>query len=73
MKCDEQGDVWVTGPHGIWVLDPDGRRLGTIPTPEPALNLHWGGPDWSTLFITTKAGLLRLPTRTRGRLEPFMR
>src|SRR5436190_672815 len=30
MKLDERGDVYVTGPEGIWVFDPDGQHLGTI-------------------------------------------
>jgi gluconolactonase len=72
MKCDEDGNVWVTGPHGIWILDPSGRHLGTLRTPEPALNLHWGGAGWRTLFITGRTTLFRVPTRTAGRREPFM-
>jgi gluconolactonase len=72
MKCDERGNVWATGPHGIWILDPSGRHLGTLCTPEPALNLHWGGPGWSTLFVTGRTTLYRIATRTRGRREPFM-
>jgi gluconolactonase len=39
MKCDERGDIWVTGPGGIWVLGPDGEHLGTILTPEGVGNL----------------------------------
>jgi gluconolactonase len=73
MKCDEHGNVWATGPHGIWILDPAGRHLGTLRTPEPALNLHWGGDGWSTLFITGRSTLFRVRTSTRGSREPFMR
>jgi gluconolactonase len=73
MKCDEHGNVWVTGPGCIEVLDPEGGRLGKLPLPERPLNLHWGGPDWSWLFVTTTTSLYRFKTTTRGRLEPFMR
>jgi gluconolactonase len=73
MKCDEHGNVWVTGPGGLWVLSPDGEHLGVVKTPEPATNLHWGGPDWSWLFVTARTKVFRVQTRVSGRLEPFMR
>ena len=25
MKCDERGNIWVTGPKGIWVISPARR------------------------------------------------
>ena len=28
MKCDEQGNIWVTGPGGVWVISADGEHLG---------------------------------------------
>ena len=36
MKVDRQGNLFATGPLGIWVWDPDGRHLGTIILPEQA-------------------------------------
>ena len=66
MKCDERGNVWCTGPGGVWVISPDGERLGVIETPEMAANLAWGGPSGTTLFITASSQLLRLETRVRG-------
>jgi gluconolactonase len=62
MKCDEHGNVWVTGPGGVWVIDPSGQRLGRIRTPEVAGNLTWGGDDLHTLFITTSTTVHSLPT-----------
>ena len=26
MKLDERGNVWVTGPGGVWVFDPHGEQ-----------------------------------------------
>jgi gluconolactonase len=72
MKCDEDGNVWVTGPGCIQIFDPAGRGAGRLPVPGRPLNLHWGGPDWSWLFVTTTTSLYRFRTRTRGRREPFM-
>ena len=73
MKCDEGGNIWVTGPSGVWVIGPDGEHLGTIQIPEPVGNLHWGGPDWSWMFVCASTGLYRFETKTSARREPFMR
>jgi gluconolactonase len=53
MECDEHGNVWVTGPGGVWVLSPQGERLGIVKTPEVAGSLCWGGGDLHTLFVMT--------------------
>ncbi len=66
MKCDERGNVWCTGPGGVWVISPEGERLGIVETPEFAANLGWGGPSGTTLFITASSQLLRLETLVRG-------
>lgn len=53
MKCDERGNVWVTGPGGVWVISPAVQRLGVIRAPEVVGNLTWGGEDLHTLFLMT--------------------
>jgi gluconolactonase len=73
MKCDEHGNVWVTGPGGVWILAPDGTPLGLVETPARTGNMHWGGPDWSWLFICCSSSVYRLRTNVSGRREPFMR
>lgn len=72
MKCDAQGNIWCTGPDGLWVYAPDGRRLGTIGVPEMVANLHWGGQDWHTLFITASTSLYALNTKVGPHRESFM-
>lgn len=66
MKVDQHGNIFVTGPKGIWVWDPAGRHLGTIEMPEQPANLNWGDPDYSTLYITATTSVYRLRTKTRG-------
>jgi len=62
MECDELGNVWVTGPGGVWVIDPHGERIGVVETPETCTSLSWGGADMRTLFLTTTTTLHSLAT-----------
>ena len=72
MKCDMHGNVWLTGPGGIWVYSPAGELLGKVRIPEMASNLTWGGPDWRTLFVTATHSVYRVPTKVGPRAEPYM-
>ena len=73
MKCDEYGNVWVTGPKGLWVFNPKGVQLGVIQIPEHTANLHWGGIDWHTLFVTASTSVYSITTKVGPRIESFMR
>ena len=53
MKVDVQGNVYCTGPGGIWAIDSSGVHLGTIRTSEQVTNLAFGGDDWKTMYFTT--------------------
>jgi gluconolactonase len=72
MKCDALGNIWCTGPEGLWVYAPDGRLLGKIAVPEIVANLHWGGTGWRTLFITASTSLYALETKIGPHKESFM-
>ena len=73
MKCDERGNIWVTGPGGIWVISAAGEHLGTILVPENTGNLTWGGEDWHTLYIPSSTSLYAIRTIVGPRTEPYMR
>jgi gluconolactonase len=66
IKVDALGNVYCAGPDGVWVLAPDGRLLGKIPTPEVPSNLAFGGDDRSTLYVTARTGLYRIGLKTSG-------
>ena len=54
MKVDVEGNVYCTGPGGVWIIDPSGKHLGTILTgAQQTTNCAWGGEDWKSMFITT--------------------
>ena len=67
LKVDLQGNVFCTGPGGVWVCRPKGEVLGRILVPEVPANLAWG-EDGSVLFITARTSVYRLQTTTRGAL-----
>lgn len=66
MKVDREGNLYVTGPEGVWIWDPDGRHLGTIVMPEQPANLAWGDADYQTLYITAKTSVYKIRTNARG-------
>ena len=67
MKVDVEGNVYCTGPGGIWIIDASGKLLGRILTgPEPPSNVAWGEDDWKTLFYTTRHSLGRIRLKIGG-------
>jgi gluconolactonase len=66
IKVDRRGNVYVSGPGGLWILSPDGRHLGTIRGPEHPHNLAWGDRDGRTLFLTAQTGLYRIRLEVEG-------
>ena len=67
MKVDVEGNVYCTGPGGVWIMDATGRHLGTVLTEvEHTTNIAWGGDDWKTLYITTFQTLARIELKIPG-------
>jgi gluconolactonase len=66
MKIDTDGRVWCTGPEGVWVFDPTGKRLGILDLPEKPSNVCWGDPDRRTLFITARSSVYRVRACVAG-------
>ena len=66
MKVDTQGNVWESGPRGIWIISPDGRHLGTILTPEFVANLCFGDRDNKTLYVAARTGVYKIRVNIPG-------
>jgi gluconolactonase len=66
MKVDKKGNVYSTGPGGVWIMSPEGKHIGTILEPHHPANLTFGGPDGKTLFITSRPGLYRIRLQVEG-------
>jgi gluconolactonase len=75
IKVDVRGNVFCTGPGGVWVFDPSGDHLGTILTDvihnhNDPTNMAFGGPDGKTLFITTSSSVLSIQLEINGLPPP---
>lgn len=52
IKVDQHGNLYVSGPGGLWVLSAAGKHLGTLKGPEHPHSLAWGDEDGRTLYLT---------------------
>jgi len=66
MKVDSEGNIYVTSPGGVTIVDPEGNKLGVIEIPEVSANVAWGDDDWKTLFITASTSLYRIKLNVAG-------
>ena len=66
MKVDSQGNVYATGPAGVWVFSPGGKHLGTIKPPEVPANCNWG-EDGTVLYITARTSVYRIKLAVAGK------
>src|SRR5213083_263467 len=66
MKVDQKGNVYVSGPGGVWIISPGAKHLGTIKAPELPANFAWGDDDGRTLYMTARTGLYRIRLNIEG-------
>jgi gluconolactonase len=60
IKVDQRGNLYVSGPGGLWVLSAQGKHLGTLRGPEHAHNLAWGDADRRTLYLAAQTSIYRI-------------
>jgi gluconolactonase len=66
LKVDRAGNVYVSGPGGVWILSPEARHLGTIKLPELPANFAWGDDDGRTLYLTARTSVYRIRLQVPG-------
>jgi gluconolactonase len=66
MKIDQKGNLYVSGPGGLWIISAEGKHLGTIIGPEHPHNFAWGDDDGKTLYLCAKTGLYRIRLNVVG-------
>ncbi len=66
MKVDRSGNLYVSGPGGLWIVSAEGKHLGTIIAPKHPHNMTWGDADGKTLYLCARTGLYRMRLNVEG-------
>jgi len=66
IKVDQRGNLYVSGPGGVWIISPEGKHLGAIKGPEHPHNMAWGDEDGKTLYLTAQTGIYRIRLHVAG-------
>ncbi|MBD0288833.1 MAG: SMP-30/gluconolactonase/LRE family protein [Flavisolibacter sp.] len=62
LKIDRKGNVYATGPGGIYFFNSNGKLLGMLKVPEATSNVALSA-DEKTLYITNNRQVLRVKMR----------
>jgi len=66
IRVDKKGNLYGSGPGGVWIISPEGKHLGTIQVPERVSNVAWGDSDGKTLYITASTSVYRIKLNASG-------
>jgi gluconolactonase len=66
LKVDQAGNLYVSGPGGLWIISPERKHLGTLRGPEHPHNMAWGGPDGRTLYLAAQSSIYRIKLNIPG-------
>lgn len=66
MKVDQKGNLYCTGPGGLWIISPNGQHVATIKPPQLPSNCAWGGEDGKTLYMTARTGVYKIDLNIQG-------
>jgi gluconolactonase len=66
IRVDKKGNLYGSGPGGVWIISPDGKHLGTIKVPERVANVAWGDKDAKTLYVTASTSIYRIKLKIPG-------
>lgn len=72
VKVDQRGNIYVSGPGGLWILSPEGKHLGTLRPPEHPHNMAWGDDDGQSLFLAAQTSIYRARLKVPG-IRPMPR
>ncbi len=69
MKVDKEGNLFVSAPGGVWILNAEGKLLGKMVTPERPANMAWGDDDGKALYFTAHSSLYKIRLNTGGKFS----
>jgi gluconolactonase len=66
MRVDSAGNIYETGPGGVWIVTPEGKHLGTLSPPQRPINIAFGDPDMKTLYMACHTAIYKIRVRVAG-------
>ena len=66
LKVDVEGNLYITGGGGLWIVEPDGNHVGTVAFPELPSNVAFGGPDNCTIYVTARTSVFSIQGKVAG-------
>ena len=72
LKVDKRGNVYFSGPGGVWIVSPAGKHLGTIQAEQLPANMAWGDPDGRALYLAARSALYRIRLDVAGVRPPLV-
>lgn len=66
IRVDQKGNLYGSGPGGVWIISPEGKHLGTVKVPERVSNVAWGDKDGKMLYITASTSVYRIKLKIPG-------
>ena len=66
IRVDKNGNIYGSGPGGVWIISPEGKHLATVKVPEVVSNVGWGDADGKTLYITGSTSIYKIKVLVAG-------
>jgi gluconolactonase len=66
MRVDSAGNIYETGPGGVWIVSPTGKHLGTISAPQRPINIGFGDADMKTLYMACHTAVYKIRLKLPG-------
>ncbi len=70
MRVDAKGNLWSSGPGGVWIISPEGKHLGTVLFPGgpyiTSTNMTFGDSDRKTLYVAARSNIFKIRTLVPG-------
>ena len=66
LRADSQGNVYCSGPGGLWIFSPSGKHLGTIKVPEKFASFAFGDADYKTVYIGGETTIYMIQMNVAG-------
>ena len=68
VKVDRKGNIYTAATGGLWIVSPEGKRLGLVRAPDGIrfANNAFGDPDSKTMYLISAKNLWRIRLNVPG-------